>query len=90
MSLRVRLPLDGNLENKGLDIATITNNGATIDNDGKTGQCYAFNGSTSYISISDVSKYIKGGSNPFSISFWMYHSGNERRGILFGGFGIIS
>jgi len=37
MSLRIRLPLDGNLENKGLNLITAINEGATIDSDGKTG-----------------------------------------------------
>lgn len=49
MSLRVWLPLDGTLDNQGLDDITITNNGATIDNSGKIGKCYSFNGSDNYI-----------------------------------------
>ena len=42
MSLRVWLPLNESLENKGLDDITVTNNGATIDNNGKIGKCYSF------------------------------------------------
>lgn len=42
MSLRVWLPLNGSLENKGLDDIMVTNNGATIDNNGKIGKCYSF------------------------------------------------
>ena len=50
MSLRVWLPLNGTLDNQGLDDVVVTNNGATIDNNGKIGKCYYFNGS-SYLSI---------------------------------------
>ena len=42
MSLLVHLPLTGNLENKGLANVTVTNNGATVDNNGKIGKCYSF------------------------------------------------
>ena len=51
MSLRVWLPLNGSLENKGLDDITVTNNGATIDNNGKIGKCYSFGTGNSYIVI---------------------------------------
>jgi len=51
MSLQVWLPLDGNLENKGIADVTITNNGASVVTDGKVGTCYSFNGS-SYVHIS--------------------------------------
>ena len=56
MSLRVWLPLNGDLKNQGLDDVTVTNNGATIDNNGKIGKCYYFNGS-SYIQISLPSNF---------------------------------
>lgn len=51
MSLKVWLPLNGSLENKGLDDITVTNNGATIDNNGKIGKCYSFGTGNSYIVI---------------------------------------
>lgn len=44
MALQVWLPLNGTLENKGLSNVTVTNNGATVDNNGKIGKCYSFNG----------------------------------------------
>jgi hypothetical protein len=44
MALRVWLPLNGTLENKGISDVTVTNNGATVDNNGKIGKCYSFNG----------------------------------------------
>lgn len=49
MSLRVWLPLTGHLNNQGLSNVTVTNNGATVDNNGKIGKCYSFNGSSSKI-----------------------------------------
>ena len=46
MSLQVWLPLNGNLNNNGVANVTITNNGATVNADGKIGSCYYFNGSS--------------------------------------------
>lgn len=43
MSLQVWLPLNGNLNNQGLSDVTVTNNGATVDSNGKIGSCYSFN-----------------------------------------------
>lgn len=42
MSLQVWLPLNGNLNNQGLSDVTVTNNGATVDSNGKIGSCYSF------------------------------------------------
>ncbi len=46
MALRVWLPLNGTLNNIGISDVTVTNNGATVDNNGKIGKCYYFNAST--------------------------------------------
>ena len=47
MALRVWLPLDGDLNNQGLDGGvTVTNNGATVDATGKIGSCYNFGDGT--------------------------------------------
>ena len=51
MSLKIWLPLNGTLDNQGLDDVVVTNNGATIDNNGKIGKCYNFNGNDSGINI---------------------------------------
>ena len=85
MSLAVWLPLNGDLHNQGLSNVTVTNNGAIIDNSGKIGKCYSFNGNDSYISLSSNKLYdiFKGGSQPFSISFWVYHA-DTTRAVLFG------
>ena len=43
MGLRIWLPLQGNLENKGLSKVTLTTSGTPTIEDGKIGQCYTFN-----------------------------------------------
>ena len=89
MSLRVWLPLNGNLNNKGLDEITVTNNGAIINNYGKIGKCYSFDGQDDYISLNNESLYsiIKGGTQPFSIAMWVYRA-DETRAILFGDYSL--
>lgn len=69
MSLVVWLPLNGTLENKGISNAKVTNNNATIDNAGKIGSCYSFNGTSAYLQTSNFnpSKWPE-----FSITFWCY------------------
>jgi len=49
MSLKVWLPLDGDLRNLGCSDIEVTNNGATIDDNGKIGKCYSLNGTSNYI-----------------------------------------
>ncbi len=89
MSLQVWLPLNGDLHNQGLADITVTNNGATIDNNGKIGKCYSFDGSNSCIELNVPSLYnvIKGGNQPFTIMFWIYHAAASR-GIIFGDYGL--
>ena len=38
------MPLNGTLDNIGISDVTVTNNGATVDNNGKIGKCYSFDG----------------------------------------------
>ena len=54
MALQVWLPLNGTLENKGCSTATATNSNATVITDGKTGSCYSFNGTDSFIYLSNI------------------------------------
>ena len=69
MALRVWLPLNGTLENQGLSELTPVNHNCTIAN-GKIGQCYSFDGSTSYIDIgSACNEIIKGYGQPFTLAF---------------------
>lgn len=59
---------------------SITNNGATIDNNGKIGKCYSFNGSDSYISTSDITYFSP--DNTRSICFWMYSNSETSAAII--------
>lgn len=54
MSLQVWLPLNGDLRNQGLSNITVTNNGATVDNNGKIGKCYSFDGNSLYGDWSEI------------------------------------
>lgn len=64
MSLRVWLPLDGDLRNLGCSEVTATVSGATVNTSGKIGPCYSFDGSNDFISLSGNTLYniFKGGS----------------------------
>ena len=80
MSLRVWLPLNGDLENKGLDgNITVTNNNATVDNNGKIGKCYYFNGSAQYLQLSETLGDIYSGD--FSWAVWLKPE-DDTRGII--------
>ena len=52
--LSVWLPLNGDLRNQGLANITATNNGATVDNNGKIGKCYSFDGNSLYGDWSEI------------------------------------
>lgn len=71
MALQVWLPLNGNLNNQGLSDITVINDGATVDNNGKIGKCYNFNGTsgssgnTIYIPNFNIS------NTEFSASCWV-------------------
>lgn len=51
--LMIHLPLNGDLHNQGLANIEVTNNGATVDNNGKIGKCYSFDGTSKYISLTN-------------------------------------
>ena len=67
MSLQVWLPLNGDLHNQGLTNYIFSNNGATVSNDGKIGQCYSFNGSSNYL-YSSYNFY----NTTYSFSTWIF------------------
>ena len=69
MALQVWLPLNGDLKNKGCADVTVTNNGATVDNNGKIGQCYKFGTSASYVDI--PKEAMNGFSTEASVCFWL-------------------
>lgn len=70
MSLQVWLPLNGNLNNQGLSEVTVTNNGATVDSNGKIGSCYSI-GSGKYISFSSYPWMTMKPQYNFSCFFWV-------------------
>ena len=70
MSLRVWLPLTGDLRNNGLSDVTVTNNGATVDNSGKIGKCYSFGTASSYLTLPPSS--MTAFQNECTLSFWVY------------------
>jgi len=88
MGLQIWLPLNGNLENKGLLNSTIQSNNITVDNSGKLSTCYNFNGTDSFISLTDIYNIFKGDNNPFSITMWIYSSDSNDRSVLFGDYGL--
>lgn len=65
MSLKIWLPLNGDLTNNGVDNSTITNTSATFDNNGKIGKCAYFNGAAK---IQGTESYT--GWTEYSIAFW--------------------
>lgn len=66
MGLQIWLPLNGNLENKGLSNITITNNGSTFNSMGKLGGCYNFDNSMGIITNNSITL-----NTTFSISCWV-------------------
>ena len=87
MGLRIWLPLNGDLENKGLDNIVIANNGATIDDNGKIGKCYSFDGTNDYINITNAN-YPNIFAGSFSICFWIYSNTDGSRDVYFGNYGL--
>lgn len=81
MALRVWLPLNGNLNNQGLNNVTITNNGATVDNNGKIGKCYSFDGVNDYIDTGWGNNHI---SKNLSICLWVKPLSSLNNKIVFG------
>lgn len=69
MSLKVWLPLDGDLRNLGCSSVEVTNNGATINNSGKIGKCYEFDGTDDYLSFT-TNNFIQPTSH-WSVTAWI-------------------
>lgn len=69
MSLQVWLPLNGDLHNQGLNNITVTNNGATVNNNGKIGKCYQFSTAASDILIPATA--MTSFTTECSICFWI-------------------
>ena len=68
MTLQAWFPLNRNINNHGLVRSTPVNNGAVLEDDGKFGKSYSFNGSQ-YIDTGFAESF---GTGDFTISVWMY------------------
>lgn len=79
MSLVIWLPLNKDLRNNGTSNISITNNGATINDNGKIGKCYYFNGSSQYLQFSESLSNLYCGD--FSWALWAKPT-DDTRGIL--------
>lgn len=75
MALQIWLPLNGDLTNQGLSNVTVTNNGATVDNNGKIGKCYRFDGDV-YLNLSKGMDTTK----DYSICYWVKEFENNTLG----------
>lgn len=75
MSLQIWLPLNGSLENQGLNDVIVTNNGVTVDNNGKIGKCYRFDGDA-YLNLSKGMDTTK----DYSICYWVKEFENNTLG----------
>ena len=80
MSLQVWLPLNGDLHNQGLNNLTITNNGTTINNNGKIGRCYYFNGDKQWLQFStSLGNFY---NNDWSFAAWLKPTDSTRSVII--------
>ena len=66
MGLQVWLPLQGNLENKGLSKITLTTSGTPTIENGKIGQCYTFNENSYLLSTESFLE----GATKYSLCCW--------------------
>ena len=66
MGLQVWLPLQGNLENKGLSKITLTTSGTPTIENGKIGQCYTFNENSYLLSTESFLE----GATQYSLCCW--------------------
>ena len=69
MSLLVWLPMTKDLTQQGLSDITVSNVGATLDNNGKLGKCYYFDGNAHYLEFSKSVGDLYSGD--FSYAVWL-------------------
>ncbi len=88
MSLQVWLPLNGDLNNYGLDGSLIvTADGVTADNAGKIGKCYSFNNTRIILQSESLRNIFKATTSCFSFAAWIYLNSDETdRVIVFGNY----
>ena len=69
MGLQVWLPLNGDVNNQGLSGLTVTNNTATVNNNGKIGKCYSFSSTSMQLTLDSNFKALF--SDAASVTFWV-------------------
>lgn len=81
MSLKIWLPLNGSLS-ENISNRIFTNNSATINNAGKIGKCYDFNGSSAQLihqlSSNDIS--MINSCTQFTLACWVKLASNQEDG----------
>ena len=80
MGLKVWLPLNGDLIQQGISDIIATSTNTTITTAGKIGECYTFNGSSSYIQLSNAP--LSNDNTEFSFACW-FKPTNIHNGCLF-------
>lgn len=80
MSLILHLPLNKDLRNIGLSKINLTNNGATISENGVHEKCYSFNGSSNYLSFLNG---VDTNSKEFSYCVWAYFNNSTQTQCLY-------
>lgn len=76
MSLLVWLPMTKDLTQQGLSDITVSNVGATLDNNGKLGKCYYFDGNAHYLEFSKSVGDLYSGD--FSYAVWLKPTDDTR------------
>ena len=79
MSLQVWLPLNGNINNYGLSSSVAINSGAVVDNSGKIGKCYSFDGTDDGIAIQGLDLSER---SELSVALWVYPLTTTLKNIL--------
>lgn len=69
MALQIWLPLNKDLRNHGVKDTTVTATNATINDNGKIGKCYSFNGSNSY--LLGTHNFISNNTDEWTFACWM-------------------
>ena len=82
MALQVWLPLNGDLHNQGLDqiVKNTSNSGAVINNNGKIGKCYSFDGTDDWIQWSINKENY--GNKPLSFCCWFKSDKSKSTGCI--------
>lgn len=79
MALIAHWPLNGDILDYSGNGFHLTNNGSTINNEGKIGKCYEFNGTNNYLNLNKFPLYQE---EEITFSFWCYLKSNNTQNFL--------